>query len=123
MTEASRHFLDRSEAYNREAHAAFCALDPPVRVLGDADEWGAWDSLGDPVLHIEVLQHVRPVILARPARRGVFQLYQAINSHVASRHSPRKGTQTSGGGGWARRGVPARNCVLFRYWTEQRAIE
>ncbi|CAN0419932.1 unnamed protein product [Pylaiella littoralis] len=65
VTEASRHFLDRSEAYNREAHAAFCALDPPVRVLGDADEWGAWDSLGDPVLHIE-LRHWADMLLVAP---------------------------------------------------------
>lgn len=46
--------MDRSEAYNNEAHAAFSALDPPIPVLGDADEWGAWDAVGDPVLHIQV---------------------------------------------------------------------
>lgn len=46
--------MDRSEAYNSDAHAAFSALDPPIPVLGDTDEWGAWDAVGDPVLHIQV---------------------------------------------------------------------
>ncbi|CAN0523594.1 unnamed protein product [Ectocarpus sp. 12 AP-2014] len=54
VTEASKHFMDRSEAYNSDAHAAFSALDPPIPVLGDADEWGAWDAVGDPVLHIQL---------------------------------------------------------------------
>ncbi|CAN0465676.1 unnamed protein product, partial [Ectocarpus sp. 12 AP-2014] len=54
VTEASKHFMDRSEDYNSDAHAAFSALDPPIPVLGDADEWGAWDAVGDPVLHIQV---------------------------------------------------------------------
>lgn len=55
VTEASKHFLDRSEAYNGPAHAEFASLDPPIPVLGDADEWEAWDAVGDPVLHIQVL--------------------------------------------------------------------
>lgn len=54
VTEASKHFLNRSQAYNGPAHAAFALIDPPIPVLGDADEWGAWDAVGDPVLHIEV---------------------------------------------------------------------
>ena len=54
MTEASKHFLDRSKAYDGDGHAAFGALDPPIRVLADEDEWGGWDAVGDPVLHIEV---------------------------------------------------------------------
>ncbi|CAM9753422.1 unnamed protein product [Ectocarpus sp. 6 AP-2014] len=54
VTQASKHFMDRSEAYNSDAHAAFSALDPPIPVLGDADEWGAWDAVGDPVLHIQL---------------------------------------------------------------------
>lgn len=40
--------------YYPEAHSAFKALDPPIPVLGDADEWEAWNAVGDPVLHIEV---------------------------------------------------------------------
>lgn len=63
MTEASKHFLDRSKAYNGDAHATFGALDPPIRVLADADEWGAWDAVGDPVLHIQVrLVPVKPFL-------------------------------------------------------------
>ena len=58
VTEASKHFLDRSEAYNGPAHAAFASLDPPIPVLGDADEWRAWDAVGDPVLHIQVFAYV-----------------------------------------------------------------
>lgn len=54
VTEASKHFLDRSEAYNGPAHAEFASLDPPIPVLGDADEWEAWDAVGDPVLHIQL---------------------------------------------------------------------
>eukprot|EP00904_Undaria_pinnatifida_P008427 jgi/Undpi1/4714/HiC_scaffold_18.g08067.m1 len=54
VTEASKHFLNRSQAYNGPAHAAFALIDPPIPVLGDADEWGAWDAVGDPVLHIEL---------------------------------------------------------------------
>eukprot|EP00752_Nemacystus_decipiens_P003570 g3292.t1 len=54
VTEASKHFLERSKAYNSEAYAAFSALDPPIRVLADADEWGAWDAVGDSVLHIQL---------------------------------------------------------------------
>lgn len=54
VTQASKHFMKRAEAYNPEAHAAFTALDPPVPVLGDAEEWGAWNVVGDPVLHIQV---------------------------------------------------------------------
>lgn len=46
--------MDRSEAYNGDAHKAFSALDPPIPVLGDAEEWGIWDAVGDPVLHIQV---------------------------------------------------------------------
>lgn len=53
-TKASEHFLERSEAYNLGAYAAFKALEPPPPILGDADEWRAWDAVGDPVLHIEV---------------------------------------------------------------------
>lgn len=46
--------MDRSQAYNPTAHAAFKALEPPIPVLGDADEWRAWNAVGDPVLHIQV---------------------------------------------------------------------
>lgn len=60
MTEASKHFLDRSKAYDGEAHAAYSALDPPVEVLADADEWGAWGAVGDPVLHIQVCCPYQP---------------------------------------------------------------
>ncbi|CAM9249029.1 unnamed protein product [Ectocarpus sp. 4 AP-2014] len=65
VTEASKHFMDRSEAYNSDAHAAFSALDPPIPVLGDADEWGAWDAVGDPVLHIQ-LRDWADVLLVAP---------------------------------------------------------
>lgn len=46
--------MDKSEAYDPDAHAAFRALDPPIPVLGDAEEWEAWNAIGDPVLHIQV---------------------------------------------------------------------
>ncbi|CAM9175148.1 unnamed protein product [Scytosiphon promiscuus] len=46
--------MDRTEAYNSDAHKAFRALEPPIPVLGDADEWGVWDTVGDPVLHIQL---------------------------------------------------------------------
>lgn len=53
-TKPSEHFRERSEAYNLEAYRAFTTLDPPIPVLGDADEWGVWNAVGDPVLHIQV---------------------------------------------------------------------
>lgn len=80
VTEASKHFLDRSEAYDSEAHAVFRALDPPVCVLGDADEWGAWNALGDPVLHIQVhTAVVCPSHRSHSIMPKVFQLNQAID--------------------------------------------
>eukprot|EP00903_Cladosiphon_okamuranus_P011338 g10687.t1 len=54
VTNASKHFLDRSKDYDLEAHAAFAALDPPIQVLTDAEEWGGWNAVGDPVLHLQL---------------------------------------------------------------------
>lgn len=53
-TKLSEHFMERSEAYSPEAYGAFTSLHPPVPVLSDADEWGVWNAVGDPVLHIQV---------------------------------------------------------------------
>lgn len=46
--------MERSEAYSPEAYGAFTSLHPPVPVLSDADEWGVWNAVGDPVLHIQL---------------------------------------------------------------------
>ncbi|CAM9920252.1 unnamed protein product [Ascophyllum nodosum] len=65
VTEASKHFIDRSRIYNPQAYAAYTALDPPTAVLDDAQEWGAWDAVGDPVLHIQ-LRDWADVMLVAP---------------------------------------------------------
>ncbi|ETV81819.1 hypothetical protein H257_05389 [Aphanomyces astaci] len=52
VTKAAQFFLDKAATYDPEAHAAFIALSLPI--LRDDDEWNAWSSLGDPVLHIHL---------------------------------------------------------------------
>ncbi|ETV96286.1 hypothetical protein, variant [Aphanomyces invadans] len=52
VTKAATFFLDMAAAYDPVAHAAFDALALPI--LHDDDEWSAWSSLGDPVLHIQL---------------------------------------------------------------------
>src|SRR4029450_2776348 len=44
LTSAAVHFLERSEE----------AWPKEVEQLFDADEWKAWNQLGDPVVHIEL---------------------------------------------------------------------
>ena len=54
-TARAAHFTSLGPDYDGEAWAAFAALQPPVQVLVDADEWGSYTCVGrDAVLHIEV---------------------------------------------------------------------
>lgn len=90
-TKASEHFLERSEAYHSGAHAAFKALEPPPPILGDADEWGAWDAVGDPVLHIEVRMGRRFVRITRIgywyASLNPFRCAHGVGSLIRTRHA------------------------------------
>ncbi|CAN0340067.1 unnamed protein product, partial [Discosporangium mesarthrocarpum] len=63
-TQASRHFLSRSQGYNPSAYNAFRALEPPVTVIGDNREWEEWDRVGDPVLHIQLREAADAMVIA-----------------------------------------------------------
>ena len=54
FTPAAVHFLERSED----------AWPDGVEILFDADEWKAWNELGDPVLHIELRKWADVLVIA-----------------------------------------------------------
>ncbi|CAK4071357.1 unnamed protein product [Aphanomyces euteiches] len=52
LTKAATFFLAKASAYNPDMYEQFQTLQ--LEILHDEDEWGAWNSMGDPVLHIQL---------------------------------------------------------------------
>lgn len=53
-TPAADHFLQRLDE----------PISPTTPILRDADEWSTWNSLGDPVLHIELRKWADALVIA-----------------------------------------------------------
>lgn len=56
--------LQPGEGVAPEAHRGEGEPEPPLRVLGDDDEWRAWRAVGDPVLHIELRRWADVLVVA-----------------------------------------------------------
>jgi phosphopantothenoylcysteine decarboxylase len=54
-TERAKHFFDAS---------SLGELRPPIRLYQDADEWSAWNQIGDQVLHIELRNWADMLLIA-----------------------------------------------------------
>lgn len=75
MTEHAKHSFDTKE------------VEPLATIYDDSSEWGAWDSIGDPVLHIELgkwadLMVIAPLdanTLAKMAQ-VIFHSYTSLNN-------------------------------------------
>ncbi|RHZ29633.1 hypothetical protein DYB31_007757 [Aphanomyces astaci] len=84
VTKAAQFFLDKAATYDPEAHAAFIALSLPI--LRDDDEWNAWSSLGDPVLHIHVTNLLPSLVPCTPqpppAMNTQMYAHPATESHL-----------------------------------------
>ena len=65
-SKAALHFLDRSEKYSRENWNKFIGYGGYDLMVTDEDEWGAWDEMGDPVVHIE-LRRWADILVVAPA--------------------------------------------------------
>lgn len=136
LTGPAQHFWERSQTYAPAAWEAFQALAGAVPVLRDADEWAAWDALGDGVVHIE-LREWADLLLVAPlsantlaklaqglcdnllvrSRRGALGRWVSIDITRTERHTPR--TQTSVVRAWdARKPVvvaPAMNTHMWEH--------
>lgn len=54
FTESAKHFWDRAAVYDPQSWSAYQSVSSSINLLSDADEWSAWDAIGDPVVHIQV---------------------------------------------------------------------
>eukprot|EP01036_Dinobryon_divergens_P059927 gene59927-79925_t len=63
-SKAAYHFLRRAWLYNLEVWLNFCMIGGMNLVIDDEDEWGGWDRIGDPVLHIELRRWTDLMIIA-----------------------------------------------------------
>ena len=78
LTGPAEHFWARSQAYAPGAWEAFQALSARVPVLRDADEWDAWDALGDAVVHIELREWADALVLAPLSANSLAKLAQGL---------------------------------------------
>lgn len=78
LTGPAEHFWARSQAYAPAAWEAFQALSAQILVLRDADEWAAWDTLGDAVVHIELREWADALVLAPLSANSLAKLAQGL---------------------------------------------
>lgn len=64
LTGPAQHFWERSRTYAPEAWRVFQGVAEQIPVLRDADEWAAWDELGDKVVHVELREWADALVLA-----------------------------------------------------------
>ena len=66
-SKAALHFVERSEEYNPENWNKFTRLYGGFDLMiTDDDEWGAWERMGDPVVHI-ALRRWADLLVVAPA--------------------------------------------------------
>lgn len=90
LTEPARHFWERSPAYAPEAWQAFQALPEPIPVLRDADEWAAWDELGDRVVHIELREWADVLLVAPLSANSLAKLAHGMCDNLLVRSEERR---------------------------------
>jgi phosphopantothenoylcysteine decarboxylase len=68
--DAALHFLTRSQRYNPTYGDRFIKEKCEELMVYDSDEWNMWESMGDPVLHIE-LRKWADILLLAPASADI----------------------------------------------------
>lgn len=89
LTEPAQHFWERSQAYAPEAWQAFQALPEPIPLLRDADEWAAWDELGDRVVHIELREWADVLVVAPLSANTLAKLAHGMCDNLLVRSKER----------------------------------
>ena len=65
LSRAAEHFWELAPSYNADEWERFAALEPPVQIYRDSDEWNDYKSVkGDPVLHIELRKWAHVLCIA-----------------------------------------------------------
>lgn len=69
LTRGGANFWDKAKGYSEHYWDAMIKLssgeNPPISIIGAADEWKEWNEMGDPVLHV-VLRDWADLLLIAP---------------------------------------------------------
>jgi len=63
-TPVSQFFWEKSENYNQPMWELFQNIDPPIEIFDNYDEWGQWNDVGDPVVHIKLRSWADCMVIA-----------------------------------------------------------
>lgn len=62
-SKAAEHFLQRASKYNPDVWNYFTEYNCQSLIINDAEEWNAWNVVGDPVLHIELRKWADAIVV------------------------------------------------------------
>ncbi|KAH8064533.1 phosphopantothenoylcysteine decarboxylase [Aureococcus anophagefferens] len=82
VTEKAKTFLAKAEAYDAAAWATFQASG--IEVLSDADEWDAWQEIGDDVVHVELRKWADLLVVAPLSANSLAKLANGLCDDLLS---------------------------------------
>ncbi|KAH8087674.1 phosphopantothenoylcysteine decarboxylase [Aureococcus anophagefferens] len=82
VTEKAKTFLAKAEAYDAAAWATFQASG--IEVLSDADEWDAWQEIGDDVVHVELRKWADLLVIAPLSANSLAKLANGLCDDLLS---------------------------------------
>ncbi|GLD99974.1 hypothetical protein PINS_up008702 [Pythium insidiosum] len=82
VTASAEFFLARAKEYDAEHAARFEAARDAIPVIRDADEWAAWNVVGDPVVHIDLKDWADMVVIAPLSANTLAKLANGLSDNL-----------------------------------------